>query len=207
MAAAIFASSQFLRTDLRAKGTGFVESGFWKMKRQIVLPKDREHVHAFGVRGAEHFDDFTFGTGMARLPFAEFNDNFITDLRGPANVARFGHIDVMRNARIVRNDVEELAAALEGANNLSPAPGQNSDHFSGVVLGRLRASAAGPNVTPDEHAVFVQSSGGGAFGDGDFLEAGFVRQQEAFALAVDANAPGNEVGFAGKDVTVAFDAR
>src|SRR5581483_4516650 len=44
-------------------------------------------------------------------------------------------------------------------------------------------------------------------GDGDFLELRIVRLQKSLALAVDADASGDEVGFARLDIAIAFGAR
>ena len=65
--------------------------------------------------------------------------------------------------------------------------------------------AAG-DFAPHQHAVAVHGRAGGAFGDDDFGQGRIVRLQEAFALAVDADAAGNEAGLAGLDVAVALGA-
>ena len=86
------------------------QHGLGKMQRQIVLAQHGQHVHAFLVRRAEDFDDFAFGIGVARFPFAQFDDHLVADARGPAHVARRRHINVVRDARVIGNDVEKLFA-------------------------------------------------------------------------------------------------
>jgi hypothetical protein len=68
------------------------------------------------------------------------------------------------------------------------------------------AQAFGPDIAPHQHAVFVQRRAGGAFRDGDFLEAGIVRLEKALALAVHPDAARNQIRLARLDVAVALDA-
>ena len=122
-------------TNRRADGVRLVQHGLGKMQRQIVLAQHRKHVHAFLVRRAEDFDDFAFGIRVARFPFAQLDHDLVADVRGPAHVARLRHINVVRDARVIGNDVEKLPAALQRADDLRAPPFQNADHRAGVRLG------------------------------------------------------------------------
>ena len=176
------------------------------MQRQVVLPQHRQHVHALLVRRTEHLDDFAFGIGVARHPFAQFDHDLVADVGRPADVARRRHVDVVRHARVIGNDVKKLPAALQGADDLRPAPFQDADDRAGFLGRAFRAQAPRADVAAHQHAVFVQRGGRGVLRDHDFLQGRVVRLQKSLALAVDPDAAGNEVRLAGQDVAVALGA-
>ena len=63
---------------------------------------------------------------MARFPGAQFHHHFIPDVGWAADIARRRHIHVVRDARIVRDDVTELLAALQSAYDLGAAALENA---------------------------------------------------------------------------------
>src|SRR5205823_4084237 len=102
------------------------------------------------------------------------------------DVPRFRDIHVMRHARVVRNDEQKLAAALERADNGSTAALQYPDDHASRGRGPIVAQSGWPDVAADEHAIFMQSRSGGAFGNGNLLELRIVGLEKAFALAIHA---------------------
>ena len=205
MRAAIEATGEVVRVNRRADGVRLVQHGLGKMQRQIVLAQHGKHVHAFRIRRAEDFDNLAFRIRVARFPFAQFDDHFVPCPCRPAHVARWRHINIVRNARIIGNDVEKLPALLQRADNLRAPAFQNADDRAGVRF--VFAKIFPAHLAAHQHAVFVQRRAGGAFGNGDFLETRIVRLEKTFARAVHADAAGNQVGFAWADVTIALDAR
>ena len=113
------------------------------------------------------------------------------------------HINVVRHARIVGNDVERIAALRQRADNLRAFAFENADDRAGFLI-VLAAKIFPPHVAPHEHAVFVQRRAGGAFGNGNFLEVGIVRLEKSFARAVHADAAGNQIRVVRQDVAVAL---
>ncbi len=192
--------------DGRPQAARLLQDGFGELQREVVLAQHREHVHPFGVRGAEDLNDLAFGVRMARLPFAQFDHHLVPDLRGPADIARRHHVDIVGNPRVVGHDVEKLPAALERADHLRAATFQDADHRPGGGRGRLRSQSLRTHIASHEHVVLVQGGGGRAFGNDDFLEVRIVGLQKTLALAVHANPPGNEVRRARLDIAIALDA-
>ena len=191
----------------RADGVRLVQDGFGKMQRQIVLAQHREHVHAFLTRRTEDFDDLAFRIRVARFPFAQLDHHLVANARGPAQVARLRHINIVRDARIIGNDVEKPPSPLQRADHLRAPSFQNADHRARVRLGGAGAQSLWPDIASHQHAIFVQGRAGRALRDGNFLEAGIVRLEKALALAVHPDPARNQIRLARLDVTVALDAR
>ena len=131
---AIGAPVDFRGRDLVAKAAGFLQRRLGKLQGQVVVAEHRQHIDPFGIGRTEHLDDFAFGIGMARLPFAQFDHHFIADAGGPADVTRGWHINIMRDAGIVRNDEKELSALLQRAHDLRAAPFENANDRAGVFI-------------------------------------------------------------------------
>jgi hypothetical protein len=204
--AAVFASVEVGGGDLVTEGAGFLEDGFGEVEGELVMAEDREHVDAFGVGRAEDFDNLAFGVGVAGLPFTEFDDDFIADAGGASDVAGGGHVDVVGDAWVIGDDVEELAALLQGADDAGAAAFEDADDGAGVVVAVGAAEAAGFDVAADEDAVFVQGGAGGVCGDGDFFEGGVVGLEVAVALAGDLDAAGDEIGLERSDIAIGLGA-
>ncbi len=111
----------------------------------------------------------------------------------------------MRHPGIVGNDVERIAALRERADHLRAFAFEDADDRAGFLVAITEIFPA--HVAPHEHAVFMQRSSRDAFGNGDFLETRIVRLEKTFASAVHADAAGDQVGLARRNVAVALDAR
>jgi len=179
---------------------------FREMQRQVVLAEHGQHVDPFDIGCAEHLDDFTFGVGVAGFPFAEFDDDFVADASGSADIARFGDVDIVWDTGVIGDDVEELTAALERAYDLGSATFENADDGAGAGFVGGGSEACGANVASDEHTILVERGAGGAFGDGDFFELAVVGLKEALALTIHPDAAWDEVGFARLDVAIPLEA-
>ena len=108
--AAIHPGEKIAQVNRGTNGVRFIKNGLGEMQRQIVLAQNGQHVHAFRVRRAKHFHDFAFGTGVARFPFAQLDHDLVADPRRPTHIARRRHINIMRHARVVGDDIERIPA-------------------------------------------------------------------------------------------------
>ena len=134
MRTAIFPSGDFMLGNSRANSAGLSEHRLGKVQRQVVLTQHREHVHAFLVRRTEHFDDFTFRICVARLPFLQLDHDLVADVRLATDITRLRHINIVRHARIIGPDVEELPAALQRADDLRALTFEDADDRTGFLL-------------------------------------------------------------------------
>ena len=159
MPPAIFAPGQFRRRNARPDGPRFVQHLLRKMQRQVVLTQHRQHVHPFLIRRTEHLDDFAFRVGMPRFPFAQLHHDLVADARGPANVTRRRHINVVRHARVVGNYVKKLAAPLQRADDLGPLPFQDANHHARLLLELAGRQSFRPDIATHEHAILVERRG------------------------------------------------
>jgi hypothetical protein len=184
-----------------AEGTGLLQGAFRKVEREIVLAKDGKHIDAFGIGRPEDFDDFAFGTHGAGFPFDKFDDHFVTDVCRASDVPGSGNVDIVRDAWIIWNDIEGIATTLEGADELLAVALENAN--DGAALGGAFAmSTARAAITTDENTILVKSSAGVVFGNRNFFECGVVRLEETSARTSHADAAGNEINLAGKDITI-----
>src|ERR1043165_1775578 len=78
--AQIFASLELPGINGRGNSLCLVQNIPGKFGWQMIFPDDRQHVDAWSRRGAEHFDDFTFGINVARFPRLQANYDFIANL-------------------------------------------------------------------------------------------------------------------------------
>lgn len=208
--AAVGAIDEFFRAgdDLSVgvgDGAGFVEDGAGEGEGEVVLAEDGEHVDAFLVGWSEDFDDFAFGAGEAVLPGEDFDDDFVADLGFAADVFGFGDDDLVLHARVIGDDVEDVFALGEGADEAAAFAFEDADDSAGAGFrGGGAAEAGGADVEADEDAVTVHGGAGGVIGDGDFFEAGSVGLDEAAALAGELDDAGDEVGLFGGDVAIVF---
>ena len=170
MTATILPPGPFRRFDLLADRVRLVQHPLGEVERKVVLANDREHIHPFGVRRAEDFDDFALGIHMARRPLAQLHDHFVALLRRASGVARRGHVDVLGDARVVRDDVKELPAALQRADQLRPRPLQDPDHAAGGLIPLIPPRDTRENIAPHQHMVAVHRGRGGILRDADGRE-------------------------------------
>ena len=194
MRAAIRAARHLIEAHFAADGARFGQHVLGKVQRQVVLAQHRKHVHAFLVRRAEHFDDFAFGIRVARFPFAQLDHHFVAHVRGPADIARRRHVNVVRHARIVGNDVEKLPAPLQRADDLRAPAFQDADDRSGILSIALRSQTLRFDISPYQNAVFVQGGGGGILRNGDLFKSRIVRLEKPFPAGLIPNLP-DQIGF------------
>src|ERR1044071_9056290 len=141
--AQIFASLELPGINGLGNSLCLVQNIPGKFGWQMIFPDDRQHVDAWSRRGAEYFDDFTFGINVARFPRLQANYDFIANLwhnmercERPARHGRFAvwrihnlpYINVMNDARVIRDYVIKVPRALEGANNCIVRAFQDSNH-------------------------------------------------------------------------------
>ena len=178
-----------------------------KPGRQSIRADDGEDVHAGRVGFAEHFDDLAFGVDVARGPFGQFDDDLVADL----GVARGLGVHVVRHARVVGNDVVDVAALLQGADNRVAGPLQNANHLAGWFVDRLELPAIA--VEADDDLVVVQGHRGvfardvhvGArLGLRPGIRADF-RPHECKAVRVKLDRSHDQVGILGKNEAVGAD--
>ncbi len=176
-----------------------------KMQRQIVLAQHGQHVHAFLVRRAEHFNDFALGIAVARFPFAQFDHNFVAVTRRPAQIARRRHINIVRNTRIIRDDKKKLLALLQRADDLR-ALALTDAKTTVRVLGIAFAKMFSSHIAPHQHTVFVQRRDRDFPGMAISLRLASSSCKKTFTRhAVHADGTGNQVGIAGPHIADAFD--
>ena len=149
------------------------QHGPGKMQGQIILPQHGKHIHALRIRSAEDFHNFTFGIAMAGFPFAEFDHHLVPHPRGPAHIARWCHINIVRNARVVGNDIEKLFALLQRADDLGAAAFQNPHHRAVLLVPGAEIFPA--HLAPHQHTILMQRRTRGAFGNGDFFQRRIIR--------------------------------
>lgn len=187
-------------------GSGLLEDAPGEMEGKVVLAEHGEHVHALVVGSAEHLDDLAFGLGVVGFPFLEFNDHLVALPSWAPDIPGFGHGDVVGDSRIVRNHIKQAPAVTERSDELIAATFENADDRAGILVGGMGAESLGGNIAPDEDPVFMQGGGRGAFGNDNLADGRIVGNEKALSLAVNADAPRDEVGFAREDVAFALDA-
>ena len=129
------------------------------------------------------------------------------DLRRPPGVARRRHVDVLGDARVVRDDVKELPAALQRADQLRPRPLQDAHHPAGGLLRSLPLWDARANIPPHQHMVPVHRRRGGIQRNPDGRHLRIVRLQETHPRPVHADAARHQVSVERQRVAAAlFDA-
>ena len=72
---------------------------------------------------------------------AQFHHHFVADARRPARVARRADVDVVRDARVVRDDEKKLFALLERADDVRAFAFQHAHDRAGHRLVRRPARA------------------------------------------------------------------
>ena len=112
----------------------------------------------------------------------------------------------MRHPRVVRNHIKKFAATLQCADELRPLPFQDANDRSRIGSVALRPQANRLHIAPDQHTVAVEGRCGGALWNHNLPEGRIVWPEEAFALAVDLDGPGDKIGRIRKNVTIAFGA-
>src|SRR5947209_7836174 len=179
--AQIFASLELPVVDCLRNPFRMVQNVPGKFCWQMIFPDDREHVDSRSRSWAEHFDDFTFGINVARFPGFQANYNFIANLwrnfKSCQRQVRHGgfalrrirnlaHINVVHDARIIRDHIIKVPRTLESAENrivsalqdANDAPLARQFDSSGRALSPFRSCSEDDNWTTQEARVFVLES-------------------------------------------------
>jgi len=191
---AVQAPCQVARPHLGSQRPGFLQHFPGKMKGKLVLPDDRQHVHPLGVRRAQNLNHFAFRVGVACLPLPQLDHDLVAHPRRASDILRWRHVNIVRDAGVVRNDVKKLAAALQGAHQPGARPVQHPDDPAGLLGRHSAASPPRHRIPSHQHAVAMEGGGGGVGRNSQHRQLGIVRLEKAGALAVHADAAGDQVG-------------
>jgi hypothetical protein len=141
--AQIFASLELSTINCLGNSLRLVQNIPGKFRWQMIFPDDRQHVDPRSRSRAEHFDDFTFGINVPRFPGFQANYNFIANLwrnlrscerqvrhggSGLRQIRNLPHINVVHDARIIRDHIIKVPRTLESADNRIVSALQDSNH-------------------------------------------------------------------------------
>ena len=130
--------------DAGGEGGGLAQHVIREVGRQPVSVIDRRQLSARFVGAAEARDDRPLGVDMALLPLVKLHHYLVTDRRHRTH-ARLGwirHIDVVRETRVVGDDIGKELCALQIAGQRFVRPLDDSDD----AADRLAAVAAAPRA-------------------------------------------------------------
>ena len=206
VAAEIFSANGAIGEFDGGKGFGFGQSFGGKGGGEIKFANDGEDIDA-GVGGAaEAFDEKALGVGAAIFPIDQFGDDFVAGLGlGGALGPRGGDVEIVEEARVIRNDDKEAGGFLESADDEGGAAFENAEDAAAEAVGRGRAAAtgggSGPAIDAGNDEVAVEGGAGVLGGDVKIGRAiGRNDKSEAFGMELDG--AGDEIGIAGGDVVV-----
>ena len=188
------------------KGFGFGQSFGGKGGGEIKFANDGEDVDPRVGGAAEAFDEKALGVGAAIFPIDQFGDDFVAGLGlGGALGPRGGDVEIVEEARVIRNDDKEAGGFLESANDEGGAAFENAEDAAAEAVGRGRAAAtgggSGPAIDAGNDEVAVEGGAGVLGGDVKIGRAiGRNDKSEAFGMELDG--AGDEIGIAGGDVVV-----
>ena len=108
---------------------GFPGNRLGKFRIEVILVQEGLVLGHRSVRFPEDLDDFTLRIEVPLLPRGEAHDDLVIDFRfwGEARFLRVGDEDVLDDPRVVRDDVVEHPAALEGAGQGGVGPFKDAD--------------------------------------------------------------------------------
>jgi len=114
---------------------------------------------------------------VARYPIHATRPPLVANARGPAQVARLRHINIVRDARIVGNDVEKPASPLQRADHLRApvVPGCGPTAPSVRYGGGAGAQALGRTSRRTSTRSSCKAVPVRALRDGNFLDSGTIR--------------------------------
>jgi len=158
------------------------------------------------LKSLPSFDSPSAREGRPDEPFPQLDDDFIAHVRWPADITRRRNVDVVRDAPIIGNDIEELAAALQGADDLGSPAFEYADNRSGILSIISRSQTFGFDISPYQDAVFVQGSGRRILRNGDLFEPRIVRLEKPFSLPVDPNPSRDQIGLPWYDIAIPLNA-
>ncbi len=123
-----------------------------KLQRQVVLADDRKHVDPRAVGRPERFDDDAFQRMIPRSPRLDAHHHLPAGqgLRPRGLRILHAHVNALREARVVGNDLVHMALGLERADE---GVAESLDDLDDAGLGALAASAGRPAARgPAHHA-------------------------------------------------------
>src|SRR5713101_3211144 len=188
----------------------FIDDAFWKRRRQIVFPDDRQHVDAGRSCGSKHLDDLAFWIYMSRFPRLETNNDFIaTRRRFRQFLARWNlNVNIVDESRVVRHHVIKITRMLERSDDGVARTLENANHapfasrlkcLSGSDFGAARRHIS---TDPRDHAI-AGHRGPGIFCRNENVRLSrFFRDKKTVARLMDRQLSGDEVGLGRKDVTI-----
>src|SRR5678809_157144 len=91
-------------------------------------------------------------------PFAKFDHDFVADARRSTDVLWFWNVNVVRNTRVIRDDVQELPPLLERPNQGAASSFQYSYHTTGAARLILVRAPCQLSVPPHQYPIPVQGS-------------------------------------------------
>ena len=130
----------------RPASAGLLQDFPGEMQGKVVLAKDGKHIDALFIGRAEHLDDLAFRVGMAGFPAAQLNHDFIADIGRAADIARWWDVDILRHPGVIGDDVEELPAFLEGADQLGATAFEDANDGAGAFLRLASAQPFGADI-------------------------------------------------------------
>ena len=208
LVAQILASLEHFFADGFRDSLRFFEDVSRKFRRKMVLPDDGQHVHAGRGAGPKDFDDLALGIDMARFPRFETDDDLIAALRFSREQRLRWNLDVnvVDNARIIRNDVEKVFRLLQSSDDRIVRTFQDADHPSfGAPLAGFRAGVTFIAGDPGHHFVAVHRGAGIFGGDEKILLSRLPRRKKGVARLVHVQRPRHEIRLRGQDVAVLAD--
>jgi hypothetical protein len=170
----------------------FLENGFGKMQFEVVLAKDRKHIDAFGVGRAKDFEDLSFGIRMAGRPLRQLHHDLVSNSGGAPNIRGRGHVNILGNSGVVRDNVKESIASLQRADELCSRLFKDTHHTS---IQFPNTFPRGPTIVkPGEDAIAMHCGLGGIRRNAQHGNAWSIRLNEAGALAINPYAARDQIG-------------
>jgi hypothetical protein len=188
----------------------FIQDRPRKLRRKMILPNDRKHVHARRRARTEIFYDLPFRIDVARFPSLQLDDDLVPAIWNPGQwrVRRDLDVNVVHDAGIVRHDVEEIFRLLERPDDRVVRPFQDANHPAfRPVAPAFRPSVRHVTRDPRDHFIAVHRGAGVLRRDEKVLFARLLARKESVASLVNMQCAGNEIGLRGQHITVFADAR
>ena len=175
----------------------------------MVLPDDRQHVHPGRGTGPEDFDDLPLRIDVARFPRFETDDDFIAAARRlrERRLRRNLDVNVVDDARIIRNDVEEVLRLLQSSDERIVRAFEDANHPAlSAIPTAFRARVTFIAGDPRHHFVAVHRRAGIFGRDEKILLSRLLPRKKCVARLVNMQCARNEIRFRGQDVAVFPDA-
>ena len=203
--AEVFALGGLFGRDFGGNLLGFADDLWRETLREAVLADDREDVDARVAGATENLDDVALGVDVAGGPVIEFGDDLVAELRVDV-ASRGGHVEILDEAWVVGDDVEEGFGLLEGADDRLVFPGEDADD---AAFGAGGGAPAGARVflDPGDNAVAVHGGPRVFRADEEIGLSASLVKNVGRAGRMNLDFAGEEVGFLRNDVAVLPDSR